>query len=342
MSQSPQRQSRPAAGFTLVELLVVIAIIGVLVALLLPAVQAAREAARRSQCTNNLHQMGIGVNNYVAAKGELPAGYARTESLPANVKFVKHGLFADILPFMEGGAAYDQTDFDYYKTSVASVHNDPARDVVVPAYLCPSWPDPPVISSAPAGYEYQNGAVVTYSGVAGALAEGVPFFNTSFGPLPESGGVFAMKQVAGAGAGGPFGGGTSLKTVGHTRQLKEITDGLSNTLMIGEFVHRDCCFDQFKEDAPGNVRPWYLAGFEDGPYAMKVIQYPPNVCVVRNPANCITTAIPFNHLPMGSFHPGVTLFVNVDGSVRPISDDVDISVYKALATVDGGETNTGL
>ncbi|HEX6963866.1 MAG TPA: DUF1559 domain-containing protein, partial [Lacipirellula sp.] len=132
------------------------------------------------------------------------------------------------------------------------------------------------------------------------------------------------------------------KPVGHTRQLKEITDGLSNTVMIGEFVHRDCCFGEFKEDAPGNVRPWYLAGYNDGPYAMKVLEHAPNICVARNPANCITGVVQFNHLPMGSFHPGITQFVNVDGSVRGIPDDIDINVYKALATVDGGETNTAL
>ena len=331
---------RDSAGFTLVELLVVIAIIGVLVALLLPAVQAAREAARRSQCTNNLHQMGIGVNNYVSAKGELPPGYARTESLPSNATFIKKGVFTEILPFMEGGAAYDRVDFEYYKRGVA-MYADPARDVVVQAYLCPAWPDATVTDSAPTGYEYQLGAVATYTGVAGAFVAGATSFSTQFGLLPENG-VFAMKQISVAGSGGPFGGGTSLKTIGHTRQLKEITDGLSNTVMIGEFVHRDCCFGQFKEDPPGNVRPWYLAGFQDGPYAMKVLEYAPNVCVVRNPANCITTAIPFNHLPMGSFHPSITQFVNVDGSVRTISDDIDITAYKALATVDGGETNTAL
>jgi prepilin-type N-terminal cleavage/methylation domain-containing protein len=333
---------RRSPGFTLVELLVVIAIIGVLVALLLPAVQAAREAARRSQCTNNLHQMGIAVNNYIAAKGELPPGYGRPENLPNGVNFVKQGLFANILPFLEGGAAYNQVDFEYYKKSGVLPYDDPARDVVVPAYLCPAWPDVSVITGAPAGYEYQNGAIATYTGVAGASVAGATLISTQFGPLPDNG-VFAMKEVPGSGGGGgPFGGGGGTKKVGHTRQLKEITDGLSNTVMIGEFVHRDCCFGQFKEDPPGNVRPWYLAGYQDGPYAMKVLEHAPNVCVVRNPANCITTAIHFNHLPMGSFHPGITQFVAVDGSVRTIADDVEMDVYRALATVNGGETNTSL
>jgi len=328
------------SGFTLVELLVVIAIIGVLVSLLLPAVQAAREAARRAQCSNNLHQIGLAAQNYVAAKGTLPYGYARTaEHAKNNISFVKHGLFADLLQYIEGETTYQRVDFDYYKQSGRPMYQDPARDVVVDAYLCPAWPDARVIQSAPANYEYQLGALTTYSGVAGAIRnQGETLFNSSFGRIPDNG-AFTMVQVPGST--GPFGSGNYL--IGYARKLKEITDGTSNSLLIGEFVHRDCCFGEYKEEPPGNTRPWYLSGYQDGPYSMKVLEKPPNVCVVRNPQNCVTgEAIHFNHLPMGSFHAGITQFVMIDGSVRSIADSVDLEVYKDFATVNGGETAAGL
>jgi prepilin-type N-terminal cleavage/methylation domain-containing protein len=323
---------RAVAGFTLVELLVVIAIIGVLVALLLPAVQAAREAARRAQCSNNLKQMGLAVQNYAAAKGKLPAGYDRTEDeAKNNVNFSKRGFLTSILQYIEGQNAYNQLVFDFTKKG-RQVYDDPAKDIVVDSFVCPSWQDAKATTSAPAGYEYQIGALSTYSGIAGAIRNrGEKLFSSSFGKIPDNG-ALTMTEIAGS---SPFGG---AKLVGYARSLKEITDGQSNSLLAGEFVHRDCCFSALVEDAPGNTRPWYLAGYIDGPYSMKVAETPPNACVVRNAANCMAgTPTNFNHLPMGSFHPGITQFVFVDGSVHNIADSIELEVYKDVATVNGDE-----
>lgn len=115
-------------GFTLVELLVVIAIIGVLVALLLPAVQAAREAARRSQCSNNLKQIGLAMHNYVDVHKVFPAG-----SFPDT----KVNAWPMLLPFIEQSTVYDTWDFTL-NTNDTSTVNTEAKNTIISTYICPS------------------------------------------------------------------------------------------------------------------------------------------------------------------------------------------------------------
>jgi prepilin-type N-terminal cleavage/methylation domain-containing protein len=317
---------RRVAAFTLVELLVVIAIIGILVSLLLPAVNSAREAARRVQCTNNVRQMGLAVQNYISAHKKLPLGYGRVleDVTVSGRNFVKLGLFTEILPYMEERAAYDAIDFKYYESGTP-YYNDPARDRVISSYVCPNWPDAPVNFQAQPNYEYQLGAVVTYNGVGGAVRnrdeELIP---SGFGPVPDNGAFVLQQELVNN---------RFPKAIGRNRKVREIVDGMSKSFLIGEFVHRNCELGAFTEEAPGNVRPWYLSGFGDAPYSFKVLENPPNVCVTRND-------IHFNYLPMGSFHPGLTQFVFIDGSVHSISDDVDLEIYKDFATVNGREVPT--
>jgi prepilin-type N-terminal cleavage/methylation domain-containing protein len=303
---------RPKA-FTLVELLVVIAIIGVLVALLLPAVQAARESARRSQCTNNLKQMGLGGQNHMATyHGQLPPGYLREKG-----SFQKRGLFTSLLPFMEQQQVYDLIEFD--KVSPPTAFDDPVRDWIVSTYVCPSWPDPVVIQE---GTPSMIGAIVTYAGVGGAITSAsVELVGEEY---PDNG-AFALKQQS------------PTAIVGHQRSAEEITDGLSQTYLIGEFVHRDCPLSTGCVDPPGNVRPWYISGFQSGigkiplVYAFKELEYAPNTQGLTRSLHG------WNRMPMSSYHPGVTLFVYVDGSVHGVSDDISVDVYQARATVNGGE-----
>jgi len=319
-------RSRRDAGFTLVELLVVIAIIGVLVALLLPAVQAAREAARRAQCSNNLKQMGLGVQNYMAAnRDRLPLGYGGEPTWAAGVNFNKKHLFTSILPYMEQQAIYNQIDFDY----TGSPFVDPAKTVVIGSYVCPSWIDP-VLAQGPNGYD--EGAITTYNGVSGATIDGLDpvadYVTSTFGPIPKNGAFTVERVVTPKKPKGEF--------RGRERKGSEITDGQSNTLMIGEFVHRDVqpCQGVNCDQAPGSVRPWYLGGYQDAPYSFKTVELTPNVQINRD-------AIVFNHLPMGSFHPGVTQFAYVDGSVHIIADGVQLLPFYYLATADGGDVVEG-
>ena len=141
---------RTVRGFTLVELLVVIAIIGILVALLLPAVQAAREAARRAQCTNNLVQLVIAVHNYESANRVYPPGTVDPAGPIQNVaQGYHHNWIEQLLPYLERRVAYDHID---RSVSVYHSNNVPVRDLHISGLLCPS--------SSSGGAGYSNYAAV--------------------------------------------------------------------------------------------------------------------------------------------------------------------------------------
>jgi len=300
-------------GFTLVELLVVIAIIGVLVALLLPAVQAAREAARRTHCTNNLKQQGLAVQNYAATHlGELP---------PGNPGAAFQGLFSYILPFLEEASVYDLLELDtrFHLSHPDGEQEDtnPARFHFVSAYMCPSFDGEHVIR----GGSWNNGALLTYQALGGATVLSEDPFMNGYGDVPNNG---AFSMVAERIVPGPI-----FRLPDTTgRRLAEVSDGTSNTLAIGEFVHRDPF-----ANAPGNVRPWIL-GSNGGyaSYVMKVAEFPPNAPIVRG-----ADGVEFNFLPLGSFHPGLTMFVFLDGAVSSLADEIDLEVYQALGTINGHE-----
>ena len=127
-----------SSGFTLIELLVVIAIIAVLIALLLPAVQQAREAARRTQCRNNLMQIGVAIHNYEMAHSRLPPGSVNaSNSIDENPIGYHVGWMVQILPYMDQGLAFRKFDFDQ---SVYAEKNKPVREHIINSYICPSVP----------------------------------------------------------------------------------------------------------------------------------------------------------------------------------------------------------
>jgi prepilin-type N-terminal cleavage/methylation domain-containing protein len=329
---------REHGGFTLVELLVVIAIIGILVALLLPAVQAAREASRRIKCTNNLKQMGLACQNFAAIYKALPMGYARTaDHIKNGASAVKEGLMTDMLKYMEEGSVYSQINFGYYLPPKKNYYDDPTRAIVIDAYICPDWQDDRVFGSVPSGYEYELGAMCSYAGVAGVIpgidANALVLDQThtipspsGYGDIPDNGAFLVTQEKV---QGLP-------QMVGERRKLSQITDGQSNSFMIGEFVHRDCRLGTFFEPLVQNlnVRPWYIGSYADALYHAKVIEYPPNACQSR------ADGIPFSHLPMGSYHPGITLFAHVDGSVVTIANNIDVQLFKNMSTVRGGEVTS--
>jgi prepilin-type N-terminal cleavage/methylation domain-containing protein len=301
-------------GFTLVELLVVITIIGVLIAMLLPAVQAAREAARRMQCTNNLKQLGLALHNYAATWHEcfprgaagVPAGFtAGSATVTTSVGF--HVL---LLPYIEQESLYNKISL-----SVSSV----GATTSISCYMCPSWPYAIVYTGSTANPFRLAGAITTYNGVAGAHADTEPDVvnpSSGWGNVPKN---------------GMFGSGFS-------RRMADVHDGLSHTLAVGEFVHLDRMTSDYSIP-PGICRPWIYGN----PGGVNFILYTSKV-VEDSAINTRTNfgAVPFNHLPFGSFHPGGANFLIGDGSVTFLSENILMSTYRALATVAGGEMISAL
>ena len=165
-------------GFTLIELLVVLAVIGVLIALLLPAVQAAREAARRIQCTNNLKQIGLAVQGYHDAVGTLPLGCAIGRDAANQPLFQGWGVTARILPYLEGQAKFNACNFDLPNETPA---NSTAIGLGTATYLCPSDPkaaqifDDDGLLRNNTNYGFNRGDWYVWGGAAQAPAPSSPF-----------------------------------------------------------------------------------------------------------------------------------------------------------------------
>lgn len=218
MSTSPDSPSPlHRSGFTLVELLVVIAIIGVLVALLLPAVQSAREAARRTQCVNNMKQIGLGLLNYHDTQKLFPPGTGGSGT--------SWSWSARILPFMEAADIHRQIDFSVNYNVVHPINNL-AMKTFVETYACPSAPPPQLIACCGAIVGDQDTAETNYSAVATHRNGDQAFYARD----PEGTGILFLRSAT---------------------RLKDVTDGTSKTYIVAE-----CDLDQNDPYAPGSSQAW--------------------------------------------------------------------------------------
>jgi prepilin-type N-terminal cleavage/methylation domain-containing protein len=237
-----RRRMSGELGFTLVELLVVIAIIGILVALLLPAIQAAREAARRTQCVNHIRQFAIGFQNYHDVHKALPAGSDCTLS---NAGYIQHchSYAEKIMPFVEEQAIYDKLDFSVGNN--AGPNPQALNDRVIPGWMCPSDSDAGLMNNA-REVNYLPGPAGTFSLGQSYVPCGGPLeFNLCVvPPLPagtpqkqsincrseRGGAILSTGANAGKSLGAPglFAGGPIPYA------FKTCTDGLTHTLLLGE------------------------------------------------------------------------------------------------------------
>ena len=316
--------SRRSRGFTLVELLVVIAIIGVLVALLLPAIQAAREAARRTQCTNNLKQAALAMHNYHDTHNTLPFGsweWRRTWQ-------------ALILPFVELDALHDQYDMHLpcnrpnYAGTYFSAENMAVTSQRLQTFSCPS--------DRPRG----DRSDTLWSGEIAKANYVVNFGNTGYfsqtdGPASQAAGVVF--------GGAPFVMQGRCPGPPESFGFSDVLDGLSNTLMFSEAIQGD-----------GSGAPDYRGRTWWGQMAGFTTFRPPN----SNLGDIMRSADYCNNLPPNppcdpslmsspdrpannaarSRHPGGVNVAFCDGAVRFVTDDIAIDTWRALSTMWGGES----
>lgn len=302
---------RHRSAFTLVELLVVIAIIGILVALLLPAVQAAREAARRTQCSNNLKQLGIGLHNFHDSKKEFPP--AHQQILLPNQTQVVHAWTPYVLPYIEQQAIFDMYRFD-------ENWDDPNNDAVagpirkvLSVFICPSSPrhrnqgqnrgclDYPATTERNWPNPWVSAAMVPY------VQQGDPQF---IGLMGQDDIVNGQMRPC------------------H-RRMADVVDGTSNTMLLAECAGRNNYFQMGKKVGTINRGPWanpgarlQIGGFD-----------PANPSATEGPCavNCV------NDKEIYAFHPGVAMILLADGSVRPIANTTSLDTVLKLLTRSRGE-----
>jgi prepilin-type N-terminal cleavage/methylation domain-containing protein/prepilin-type processing-associated H-X9-DG protein len=288
------RRKRPA--FTLIELLVVIAIIGVLIALLLPAVQTAREAARRMQCTNNLKQLALAATNYESANGMIPPGHFSSPRQSTRDYSLGTSCFVRMLGHMEQSALHNSYNFDL---SLRSEANVTVATIGIGILCCPSDPAASVGWDLDGYYDFRPAEAqqkfTSYGGNRGHYYQAV-YYNTNdpcFEPwrMASTGVIFDHSNI----------------------RLADVRDGLSNTFLFSEHAHGALSSSDQAYSHWWNSGWWTDAQFDTTYPVNAHIKYAPEIAAgywwvaVESP---------------GSFHPGGANFAMCDGSVRFIKDSI--------------------
>jgi prepilin-type N-terminal cleavage/methylation domain-containing protein/prepilin-type processing-associated H-X9-DG protein len=355
MNTSSMKRHR-RAGFTLIELLVVIAIIAVLISLLLPAVQSAREAARRAQCVNNLKQIALAAHNYESANGAFPFGHRGFMFTPYSPSFTKpcdtdnyiyigHSTFVYILPYLEGSNLYNSYNLTRVYNSLAQ---NTATMNRVASYICPSDTD-----ASPPPTNDINTPQGSYAASGGTQEQFVFNWSVNINPPDPAGQYYNIcNQVPGDGMFGAE----------YTWRVASVTDGTSNTLLFGET-------SRFRDEPAGsnfffyNIGDWWAGppwsnsppNFGDARPTSTAFTVP-KINAPRDPTGSVFAACfitsgalfppDWAKFPacqqlgawgFRSLHPGGANFAFADGSVRFIKETINIATYRGLGTRGGSE-----
>jgi len=308
-----------SAGFTLVELLVVIAIIGILVALLLPAVQAAREAARRMSCVNNLKNVGLGMLNYESSLGEFPSGAMGWNQ--DQTSWLGHTAFFQILPYLEAGNVNDQLVLQARWIDSA---NQGVASAQMPVYQCSS---DEAAGRVFGGNAFSRSNYVLNFGKDFVYPDVQPqYYGASAPPAEDTAERWELEN------GGPF-------MYNFAREMKEFVDGTSSTILVSEVLAGR------PDTSPADFRGLWAFSFVGAVY---LHTYTPNSSVedcVRSyqcppledqvapcNGNCSEQDV---EVTARSNHPGGVNTVSADGHVNFYADEMDLDVWHALATIAG-------
>jgi prepilin-type N-terminal cleavage/methylation domain-containing protein/prepilin-type processing-associated H-X9-DG protein len=334
---------RLRSAFTLIELLVVIAIIAILIGLLLPAVQKVREAAARAKCQNNLKQIALAVHNYEGTNGALPPGTVNTTTTnripgldeyllttPVGTRiYAKHGFLSVILPYIEQANVLAQAAGGYnFHADWNDPNNQPATSTRIPTYECPSVPVDHLITPIPSGW--------TKSPAAG-----------DYWPVTRSNNNAAVWTGLGLNFPGTDGCNAVLANAARTPMLA-VTDGLSNTLMVGESGARfegwsagqryaDAASLGFLGGAWGSESNNIVCAGTKGPITPGV--KPAGKVATAADLNGAVTVNGWNQGELYGFHPGVCNVAMGDGSVRSLKASISMSALQKLAARNDGYPN---
>jgi prepilin-type N-terminal cleavage/methylation domain-containing protein len=336
-------------GFTLIELLVVIAIIAILIALLLPAVQQAREAARRTQCKNNLKQLGLALHNYHDVYNTMPIG--GVGSLQGGWGF---SWYIRILPYLDQTAVYNQITFNGVHPgwsccgdASGTANGAVLRQANITAALCPSSPLP---IKRDTGGGPTN--IAQYYGISGTT-------NGNGYTAPTTGGQNGLSNCCGCCGGQQALGqiaGTGALVVGKSIGIRDMTDGTTNVMMVGEAS--DFIYDA--DPATGGNKTVAINGAHgimmgspnvttvnvngpgamfERPFNMNTIRYSPNAPAINNHANWPGVGDNFgSNNPLNSAHTGGVQILLGDASARFLSDNVDMLTLRRLSVRNDGQS----
>ena len=329
-------------GFTLIELLVVIAIIAILIGLLLPAVQKVREAASRIKCANNLKQLGLAVHNYEGTNGSLPPAVVNTTTttrisgldeylltVPLGTRiYSRQGFLSILLPYIEQSNVLSQNGGFNLRADWSDAVNQPASSTPIKTYECPSVPGNHLLATIPAGWT-KPPALGDYWPITrgNTTANAALWTAMGFASFP---GADAMRGVLAA---------------NERTQMLGVTDGLSNTLMIGESGARNdgwAVGKQYSTTLSGIRGAWASESNNivcAGTRATVPGSAPPGKVTTDAHLNGAIGVNGWNQGELYAFHTGICNVVFGDGSVRSLKASISLSSLQKLAGRSEGYPN---